>query len=159
MSKSLGRLDAVRSAKADLETQTATVTFKPGKPVDFAALAQAVDKAGFKAGSITVWARGTPSLGPDGKLTFTLSGTNQIVPVADSPQAAKLKSETGKEVRVVAKVRFDQTPPTLVLEDASARSGTEGMSGMKETDNMKDMGGMKGTQGTKVTDGMKGKKK
>ena len=144
MSKSLGRLDAVRDAKADLKTQTATVTFKPGKPVDFPAVAQAVDKAGFKAGSITIWAKGTPDVGPDGKLTFTVSGTNQGFPVADSPAAAKLKSDVGKQVALVAQVRFDQTPPTLVLEDESVKSGTEGMSGMKGMEGMKDMGGMKG---------------
>jgi len=131
VSKSLERLDAVRNAKADLKTQTATVTFKPGKPVDFAALAQAVDKAGFKAGSITAWAKGTPNVGSDGKLTFTVSGTNQTFPVADGREAAKLKSEAGKEVPLVAQVRFDQAPPMLVLGDATAKSGTKDMDGMK----------------------------
>jgi copper chaperone CopZ len=159
VSKSLGRLDAVRNAKADLNTQTATVTFKPGKPVDFPALAQAVDKAGFKAGSITIWAKGTSSVGPDGKLMFTLSGTNQMFPVADGPEAATLKSAAGKEVPLVANVRFDQTPPTLVLRDASAKSGTESMSGMRGMDGMKDMGGMKEMEGMKEMDGMKGMKK
>ncbi len=123
MSKSLGRLDAVRSAKAELDTQTATVTFKPGKPIDFQALADAVSKAGFKAGSITVWARGTLGTGPDGKPTFTVSGTNQTLPVADSPQLAGLKSEMGKEISIVARVQFTETPPRLVLEsDASKAS-------------------------------------
>lgn len=142
MSKSLGRLDAVQDAKADLNTQTATVTFKPGKPVDFPALAQAVDKAGFKAGSITIWAKGTPNVAQDGKLAFTVSGTKQTHPVADSPQAAKLKSEVGKEVALVAKVQFDQTPPVLVVEDESGKSGMEsmgGMKGMEKTDGMKGM--------------------
>ncbi len=139
MSKSLGRLDAVQNAKADLTTQTATVTFKPGNPVDFSALAQAVDKAGFKAGSITIWAKGAPNLTADGKLAFTLTGTNQTFPVADGQQAAALKSQLGKEVPLVARVQFDQTPATLVLEAGSAKSGTEGMSGMKGMDGMKGM--------------------
>jgi len=159
VSKSLGRLDAVRDAKADLKTQTATVTFKPSKSVDFTAVAQAVDKAGFKAGSITIWAKGTPNVTPNETLTFTVSGTNQTFPVADSPHAAKLKSKAGKEVPLVAKVRFDHTPPTLVLEDESAKSGTEGMSGMKGMDGMKDMDGMKEMEGMKEMDGMKGMKK
>ncbi len=120
MSKSLERLDAVRDAKADLNTQTATVTFKPGKPVDFAALAQAVDKAGFKAGGITIWAKGTLNAGPDGRLTFTPSGTNQAFPLADGPQAAKLKGEVGKEIPLVAKVEFGKSPPQLVIEDETA---------------------------------------
>lgn len=159
MSKSLGRLDAVRNAKADLNTQTATVTFKTGKPIDFRALADAVDKAGFKAGSITIWAKGTLNVAPDGKLAFTVSGTNQALPVADSPQAAKLKGEAGKEVPLVARVQFDQTPPMLVVEDESAKPGTAGMGGMKGTDGAKDKDSMKGMEGMKEMDGMKGMKK
>ncbi len=119
MSKSLGRLDVVRSARAELDTQAATVTFKPGKPIDFLALAGAVDRAGFKAGRITIWARGTLSAGPDGSLTFTVSGTNQTLPVADSPRLAGLKSEVGREIPIVARVQFTETPPRLVLESDS----------------------------------------
>lgn len=126
MSKSLGRLDAVRSAKAELDTQTATVTFKPGKPIDFQALADAVSKAGFKAGSITVWAKGTLGTGPDGKPTFTVSGTNQTLPVADSPQLAKLKGAMGKEIPIVAKVEFTESPPRLVLEPGSGQPTERG---------------------------------
>ncbi len=126
MSKSLGRLDAVRSAKAELDTQTATVTFKPAKPIDFRALAGAVDRAGFKAGSITIWARGTLSAGPDGSLTFTVSGTNQTFPVADGPQLAKLKGAMGKEIPIVAKVEFTESPPHLVLEPGSGQPTERG---------------------------------
>lgn len=126
MSKSLGRLDAVRSARADLDTQTATVTFKPGKLVDFQALADAVGKAGFKAGTITIWARGTLGTGPDGTPTFTVSGTNQTFPVADSPQLARLQGEMGKEIPIVARVQFTETPPRLVLESGSGRPPERG---------------------------------
>jgi hypothetical protein len=58
VSKSLRRLDVGQDVNTELSTQSSTLTFKPGKPIDFQALAQAVDKAGFKAGSITIWARG-----------------------------------------------------------------------------------------------------
>lgn len=129
MSKSLGRLDVVRDAKAELKTQTATVTFKPGKPIDFKALADAVDRAGFKAGKITLWATGTLQVGSDGRVTFTVSGSNQTLPVADSPEIAQLKTEAGKEFPVVAEVQFQETPPRLVI--ASAKAGREGMPGMK----------------------------
>lgn len=137
MSKSLERLDAVRNAKADLETQTATVTFKPGRPVDFAAVAKAVDKAGFKAGAITIWAKGTLSE-QGGQLVFTPTGTNQTLPVADGAEAAKLKSRLGTEVPLVARVRFQETPPRLVLEGDAARGPAARKGGMK------DVGGMKG---------------
>ncbi|MBI2466752.1 MAG: heavy-metal-associated domain-containing protein [Candidatus Rokubacteria bacterium] len=131
MSKSLGRLDAVRAAKADLKTQTATVTFKPGKPIDFRALADAVDKAGFKAGSITIWATGTLSVGPDGRVTLTVSGTNQTMPVADSPRLAQLKGEAGKEISIVAEVQFEDTRPRLVIGQEPAKGAMEGMPGTK----------------------------
>ncbi len=131
MSKSLGRLDAVRNATADLKTQTALVIFKPGKPADFHALAAAVDKAGFKAGAITIWAKGTLRVEPGGHATFTVSGTTQTFPVADSPELARLKSEAGKEISLVAKVRFEETPPRLVLIEESSKGGMEGTGGMK----------------------------
>ncbi len=114
MSKSLGRLDVVRDAKTELKTQSSTVTFKPEKPIDFQVLADAVDKAGFKAGAITIWAKGTLNVS-DGRATFTVSGTNQTFPVADSPQLTDLKREAGKEISIVAKVLFSETPPRLLL--------------------------------------------
>lgn len=118
MSKSLGRLDVVRDVNTSLKTQSSTLTFKPGKAIDFLALADAVDKAGFKAGTITIWATGTVSVTPDGRATFTVGGTNQTLPVADNPELARLKKEAGKEVSVMAKVLFTETPPRLVLESA-----------------------------------------
>lgn len=131
MSKSLGRLDAVQNVKTELDTQSSTLTFKPGRPIDFAALAKAVDKAGFKAGSITIWAKGALSQAPDGRLMFTMSDSHQSFPVADSPEAARLKTMGGMETPIVARVQFEETPPRLVLGEEPARAGTEGMGGMK----------------------------
>lgn len=138
MSKSLERLDAVRDAKADLKTQTATVTFKPGKPVDFAVLAQAVDKAGFKAGSITIWGKGKVSE-QGGQLVFTPTGLSQAWPLADGPQAAKLKSEVGNEIPLVAQVQFQEKPPRLVVEGDAAKGPAESKGEMKGMEGMKDM--------------------
>ncbi len=143
MSKSLGRLDVVRDVKTDLKTQSSTVTFKPGKPIDFRALADAVDKAGFKAAGLTIWAKGTLKLS-DGAATFTVSGTGQPLPVAESPHLAGLKSEAGKEISLVATVYFKETPPRLVIESEPGQAGMEGMGGMKGTGPMKGMDGMKG---------------
>ena len=126
MSKSLGRLDVVRHAKTELETQSSTLTFKPGEPIDFRALADAVDRAGFKAGAITIWANGTLNLLPDGRATFTVSGTNQTFPVADSSQLAGLTSEAGKEISLVAQVQFQENPPRLVLDPGFAKPSTKG---------------------------------
>lgn len=130
MSKSLGRLDVVHDAKTELTTQSSTLTFKPGRPIDFRALADAVDKAGFKAASITMWAKGTLSMGSDGRATFTVSGTNQSFPVAESPRLARLRSEAGKEISIVAKVEFTETPPRLLLGVEAAEASMEGMKGM-----------------------------
>lgn len=127
MSKSLGRLDVVRDVKTELKTQSSTVTFKPGQPIDFRALADAVDRAGFKAGTITIWAKGTLNVLPDGRASFTVSGTNQTFPLADSPQLAGLRSEAGKEISLVAAVQFQETPPRLVLDPGSTKSSMKGM--------------------------------
>jgi copper chaperone CopZ len=131
VSKSLGRLDVVRTVKTELDTQRSTLTFKPGKPVDFAALAKAVDQAGFKAGSITIWAKGTLGEERGGQFTFTVSGTSQTFPVADGPQLAKLKGDVGKEISLVANVRFEETPPRLIVGEEPAKGGMEGDGGMK----------------------------
>jgi copper chaperone CopZ len=129
VSKSLGRLDVVRDVKTELKTQSSTVTFKPGKPIDFRALADAVDKAGFKAGAITIWAKGSLRVS-DGRATFTVSGTSQAFPVADSPQLAGLVSGGDKEVTIVAKVQFTETPPRLVLMSEPEKESMPGMKGM-----------------------------
>ncbi len=62
------------------------------------------------------WEPGTISQQPDGQLVFTVSGTNQALPVADGAALAKLKGEVGKEISLVARVRFDERPPQLVVE-------------------------------------------
>lgn len=127
MSKSLGRLDVVQTVKTELSTQSSTLTFKPGKPIDFHALADAVDKAGFKAGSITIWASGILREAPDGHFSFTVSGTNQTLAVAESPQLAKLKSEVGREISLVGTVQFAETPPRLIIGGEPAPGGMKGM--------------------------------
>jgi len=132
VNKSLGRLDVVQHVETRLDTQSSTVTFKPGKPIDFAALAKAVDKADFKAGSITIWAKGTLSAAPAGHLMFTVSDSHQTFPVADSPEAAQLKTMLGQEMPIVAQVQFDKTPPQLVLGEEAAKVGMQGMGGTKK---------------------------
>lgn len=129
MSKSLGRLDAVRDAKASLKTQTATVTFVPGQPIDVGALAKAVDKAGFTAGKITIWATGR--LKTDERPTFTVSGTNQSFPVADSAGLADLRQGAGREISIVAEVAFEEHPPRLIFVEEPAEADMKGMRGMK----------------------------
>ncbi len=130
MSKSLGRLDVVQDVKTELSTQSSTLTFKPGRPIDFRALADAVDKAGFKAGSITIWAKGMLKVS-EGRATFAVSGTGQTFPVGDSPQLAGLKGEAGKEISIVAKVQFGEAPPRLIIGEESVTGGMEGTGGMK----------------------------
>ena len=131
MSKSLRRLDVVQDVNTELSTQTSTLTFKPGKPIDFQALVHAVDKAGFKAGRITIWAKGTLSAAPDGHLVFTVSGSHQTFPLADAAESAKLQAMTGQEMPMVARVQFEETPPRLEIVEEPAKAGMPGMGGMK----------------------------
>jgi len=140
VSKSLGRLDVVRDVKTELKTQSSTVTFKQGKPIDFQALADAVDKAGFKAGAITISATGTLQVASDGRVTFTVSGTKQTFPLADSPQLAGLNGDRGKEISIVAKVEFQESPPRLVLVSERGRDSMKEMKGMEGMKGVKDMG-------------------
>lgn len=130
MSKSLRRLDVVRDANTELDTQSSTVTFKPAQAIDFKALAAAVDKAGFKASSITIWAKGALSATPDGGLIFTVSGSHQTFPIAEPPEAAKQKAMVGKEMPIVARVQFDDTPPRLVIVE-EPKAGMGDLGGMK----------------------------
>lgn len=104
----------MKESKTSLETQSSTLRFKPGKPVSFTEIDQAVDRAGFKAGEITVWAKGAFRVEPDGRLVFVVSGTNQALVLADGPEAAKLKAEAGHEVGLVAKVDRKEQPPRLI---------------------------------------------
>ena len=126
----------MKESKTSLETQRSTLLFKPGKSVDFTEIDKAVDKAGFKAGEITVWAKGAPKVEPDGRLIFVVSGTNQVFAVADSPQAAPLKGEAGKEVSLVARVDRQQRPPQLIVvgpegPNPPGATGSGEMKGMK----------------------------
>lgn len=102
-------------SNTSLETQSSTVIFKKGQVIDFGKLAKAVDKAGFKAGEIKIWATGS-IVQLDGKLTLKVSGTNQTLPLVENEQTAKLKGPSGKEIKVVGKVEFQEKPPRLVIE-------------------------------------------
>lgn len=115
MNKSLLRQAGVADSNTSLDTQSSTVTFKKGNVIDFGKLAKAVDSAGFKAGEIKIWAKGTISR-TNGKLSLIVSGTNQSFPLKENEQTAKLKDFLGKEIKVVGKLEFDQKPPPLVLE-------------------------------------------
>ncbi len=139
----------MQQSKTSLDTQSSTLLFKPGKPIDFTQIDKAVDKAGFTAGEITIWAKGTPKVEPDGRLLFVVSGTNQTFPVVDSEEAAKLKAQVGKEISLVAKVDRKQQPPRLVLVGAEGANPAGGggmgeMKGMGETKGMGEVKGMKG---------------
>lgn len=128
----------MQESKASLETQSATLRFKPGKSIDFMQIDKAVDRAGFTAGEITIWATGTPKVEPDGRLVFVISGTNQTLPVADGEEAARLKAQAGKEISIVARVDRKQQPPRLLLIGPEEPKPA----GVKGTGEMKDMKGM-----------------
>ncbi len=102
-------------SNTSLESQSSTVTFKKGNIIDFKKLAQAVDRAGFKASEIRVWARGiVEEVG--GKVSLRVSGSNQTFSLREKEQTTKLKSLSGKEVSVAGKLELDKGPPTLIVE-------------------------------------------
>jgi copper chaperone CopZ len=113
VNKSLQRQDGVEKSNTSLETQSATVTFKKGKVIDFQKLAKAVDSAGFKAAEIKIRATGAVEES-DGQLVFKVSGSNQTFPVKGD--AEKLKGLSGREVKVAGKLEFDKKPPPLLVE-------------------------------------------
>lgn len=128
----------MQQSKTSLETQSATLRFKPGMPIDFTQIDKAVDRAGFTAGEITIWATGTPKVEPDGRLVFVISGTKQTLPVAEGEEAARLKAQAGKEISIVAKVDRKQQPPRLLLigSEEPKPAGAKGMGEMKGTKGM-----------------------
>ena len=128
----------MQQSKTSLETQSSTLLFKPGKVIDFTQIDKAVDKAGFTASEITIWAKGTPKVEPDGRLVFVVSGTNQTFVVEENEEAAKLKVQVGKEISLVAKLDRKQQPPRLVLIGPEGPKPAEGK-GMGEMKGMKGM--------------------
>lgn len=99
----------------DLGTQSSTLTFKPARAVDFGKLAKAVDTAGFTAGEIKVWVTGRVEVA-GGQTLFRVSGSDQTIPLVDNEAAAKLGAAQEKEVKVIAKVEFKETPAKLLIE-------------------------------------------
>lgn len=115
MNKSLLRQDGVADSNTSLETQSSTVIFKKGQVIDFGKLVKAIDRAGFKAGEITIWATGSiTQLG--GELALKVSGSNQTFPLVENEQTAKLRVAVGKEITVVGKVELQKAPPRLAAE-------------------------------------------
>ncbi len=105
----------MQTSKTDLHTQSSTLTFKPGKAIDFGELTKAVDTAGFTVGEIKVWAAGRVEVA-GGQLLFRVSGSDQAFLLVDNEPATNLKAAQGKEIKVTAKVDFKETPAKLVIE-------------------------------------------
>ena len=103
------------SSKTDRETQSSTLTFKPGRLIDFGKLAKAVDTAGFTASEIKVWVTGQVEVLATQTL-LKVSGSDQTFPLVNNELAATLKAAQGKEVKVIGKLEFKETPAKLVLE-------------------------------------------
>lgn len=115
MNQTLLRQDGVKESKTDLNTQSSTLTFKPGEAIDFGKLAKAVDTSGFTAGEIKVWATGRVETA-DGQILFKVSGSDQIFLLVNNEAVVKLKAAQGRRVKVIGRVQFKETPVTLVIE-------------------------------------------
>jgi hypothetical protein len=109
------RQDGVETSTTDLDTQSSTLTFKPGTIIDFRKLANAIDAAGFTASDMTVWATGRVEVA-DGQTIFKVGGSDQTFPLTNNELAATLKATQGQEVKVVGKLEFKETPARLLME-------------------------------------------
>ena len=118
MNQSLLRQDGVDSSKTDLETQSSTLTFKPGRLIDFGKLAKAVDTAGFTAREIKVWVTGRVEV-VGGQTLFKVSGSDLTFPLVNNELAPTLKAAQGKEVKVIGNIEFTEAPAKLVLESCT----------------------------------------
>ncbi len=119
----------------DLGTQSSTLTFKPGKVIDFAKLAKTVDTAGFTAGEITVWVTGRVEVA-DGQTLLKVTGGDQTFTLTNNELVAKLKAAQEKEVKVIGKVEFKETPTRLVVESFEEPQGELGDSSIRVVPNL-----------------------
>lgn len=77
------------------------ITFQKGKAVDLAKVVKAFDDAGFKAGEMTLTAKGKLA----GPTTFEVSGTGQKFTLTENEPLKKLREVAkDKEVTITAKV-------------------------------------------------------
>lgn len=72
--------------------------------MDFEELARAVDKAGFKAGEIQIRATGTLTIA-GGHLALKVAGSDQVIPLVEDEQAARLRGEAGRRGTLTGRAR------------------------------------------------------
>ena len=86
MSVAVKKIEGVESVKVSLNEGRATIVLKPGNTVRLDQIRKAVEEQGFTPKDAKVKAIGNLS-GPNGHLQFTVSGSNEVFPVRETPHA------------------------------------------------------------------------
>lgn len=101
---SLGRLDGVHSVSIDLQKNLVTITPAPDRTLDLAGVAEAIKRAGFKTGRMSVRASARSESTSDGR-RVRIRGWPETFPWSGEP--------TVEEGTIVASVDYSTHPPTL----------------------------------------------
>ena len=99
MRVSLKAVPGVESVDVSLEKGLAVVKMKPGSPVTFKQLNDAISKNGFTMKDSVATIAGTVSE-TNGKVVLRVSGSNDVLTLIPEGSAQTVASETGKSVVV-----------------------------------------------------------
>ena len=99
MRVSLKAVPGVESVDVSLEKGLAVVKMKPGNPVTFKQLNDAISKNGFTMKDSVATIAGTVSE-TNGKVVLRVSGSNDVLTLIPEGSAQTVASETGKSVVV-----------------------------------------------------------
>ncbi|HEU4401618.1 MAG TPA: heavy metal-associated domain-containing protein [Candidatus Polarisedimenticolia bacterium] len=92
--ESIRRLDGVGGVTADLATGLVKIEAAEGKSLNVQQVKERIAHAGFSAaGECTLMALGRFALGPQGRITFRVSGTNASYQVLEGNQLRRLFKE------------------------------------------------------------------
>ena len=110
--ESIKRLEGVGVVLADLESARVRVEALPGKSLGIQQVKDGVTRAGFGiGGEISLLAPGRFALGPEGRITFRISGTTLLYQVLESGQLLRLfKRHPGLRGEFLVNLRLHDHP-------------------------------------------------
>lgn len=126
VSVGLGKVDGVESAKVSLNEGLARIQLRPGNSVTMEQLREIVEQKGFTPQGATVTVR-AEVIATGGDLQLKVTGTDEIFAVADTPGAARVREEVGRQVGRTVLVDGVILPPKdkkarLLIQVVSVRS-------------------------------------
>lgn len=107
--KRLKKVPGVGSIDIDIATGTATLTAAEGGSIAFSRIPEAIQRAGFTAGTIHLTAVGTVAAENDERLLFTVGATDQGMHLVNLPQEIQPRisefASSGVKVRLRGSLR------------------------------------------------------